>query len=86
MLKILYSPAFISQFERLDDTSRSHAYKKIDLFTKDPKHPSLRTHKLNGQLEGFLSFSVDYTLRIVFEYKDKNTVIFLKVGDHSVYR
>ena len=42
---------------------------------------------LNGVLNEYFSFSVDLKIRIVFEYGDeKNTVHFLKVGDHDIYR
>ena len=62
------------------------AENKIDIFKKDPRHPSLKTHKLNGALAGYLSYSVDHQMRIVFEYGEKDTVHFLKIGNHDVYR
>ncbi len=86
MLKIVYSPGFVKQFERLDKKTGDHALKKIDLFIENQKHSSLRTHKLKGQLADYFSFSVDYTMRIVFTYADRGGVRFLKIGDHSVYR
>ena len=86
MLKILYSPGFISQFERLDKKTKNLAFEKTDLFIENQKHPSLRTHKLKGRLSNHFSFSVDYTMRIVFIYDGKGIVRFLKIGDHSVYR
>ena len=86
MLKIIYSPGFISQFEQLDKKTKNIALEKIDLFIENQKHPSLRTHKLKGRLSDHFSFSVDYTMRIVFTYADRGGVRFLKIGDHSVYR
>ena len=86
MLNIIYSPGFISQFKRLDKKTMTHALKKINLFIENQKHPSLRTHKLSGQLSNHFSFSIDHTMRIVFIYADKGTVRFLKIGDHNVYR
>jgi len=46
----------------------------------------LKTHKLNGKLGEFWSFSVDYHYRIVFELKNEKTIIFHKIGNHSIYR
>ncbi len=86
MLNIVYSEKFISQFESLSVKIQRIVEKKIDIFKNNPKHPSLKTHKLNGILEGYLSFSVDYKIRIVFEYDKKDTVNLLKIGDHDVYR
>lgn len=86
MLKIIYTEKFISQFELLDHKTQKLAEKKIDIFIVNYKHPSLKTHKLNGVLDGYFSFSVNYQIRIVFEYGKKDTVYFLKIGDHAVYR
>lgn len=86
MLNIVYSEKFISQFESLNLKLQKITEKKIDIFKNNPKHPSLKTHKLNGVLDGYLSFSIDYKIRIVFEYGKKDTVHFLKIGDHDVYR
>jgi len=33
-----------------------------------PHHPKLRSHKLSGDFEGCWACSVDYDLRIVFEF------------------
>lgn len=86
MLKIIFSEKFISQFESLDKKIQLITEKKIEIFKLNPKHPSLNTHKLNGPLFGFFSFSIDMKFRIVFEYGNKNTVHFLKIGNHDVYR
>ena len=32
---------------------------KVELFTKDPFNPSLRTHKLSGKLKDLWSFSIE---------------------------
>ena len=86
MLKIIFSEKFIKQFENLDNKTQSIAEKKIEIFKSNPKHSSLNTHKLNGHLAKFFSFSVDAKVRIVFEYGTKDTVHFLKIGNHDVYR
>ena len=86
MLEIIYAERFISQFESLGQKIQKLVEKKIDMFKTNPRHPSLATHKLNGILDGYFSFSINYQIRIVFEYGEKNTVHFLKIGDHIVYR
>ncbi|MDO8575613.1 MAG: type II toxin-antitoxin system mRNA interferase toxin, RelE/StbE family [bacterium] len=70
----------------MDSKIQKIAKKKIDNFKKNHKHPSLKTHKLNGILADYFSFSVDYEIRIVFEFGKKDTVHFLKIGDHSIYK
>ena len=86
MLKVIFSEKFIVQFESLELKIQKLAEKKTDIFKENPKHPSLKTHKLNGVLVNFFSFSVDYQTRIVFEYGKKDEVHFLKIGNHDVYR
>lgn len=86
MLKILYSEKFVSQFESLDSKIQKLAEKKIEVFKNNIKHPSLKTHKLNGVLFGYFSFSVDFQTRIVFEYGKKDTIHFLKIGNHDIYK
>ena len=86
MFKIIFSKKFVDQYENLEDKIQIVALKKIELFKSNTKHPSLNTHKLNGQLTGFFSFSIDMKYRIVFEYGDKDTVHFLKIGNHDIYK
>ncbi len=86
MLKVIYAEKFISQFESLDSKTKKLALKKIDIFKTNPRHPSLATHKLNGILSTYFSFLINYQIRIVFEYGEKDTVHFLKIGDYIVYR
>ncbi len=86
MVNIVFSEKFISQFELLSPKLQKLAHKKIDMFRVNPKHPSLKSHKLNGALEGYFSFSVDFQTRIVFEYGINGSVNFLKIGSHEVYR
>lgn len=86
MIKVLYKPAFIRQYKKLPEALREEIKEKIGLFREDPSHLFLKSHKLKGKLKGFLSFSVNYEYRIVFEYETKNTVVLLAVGDHEVYK
>jgi addiction module RelE/StbE family toxin len=60
--------------------------KQIDLFTKNPNHPSLRLHKLTGKLENMWSISIDKSIRMVFLYiADK--ALFVDIGTHDeVYK
>lgn len=86
MFRIIYSEKFISQFESLDQKTQKVALKKIEIFKSHVRHPSLKTHKLNGVLENYFSFWIDYQIRVVFEYDQKDTVHFLKIGNHDVYK
>lgn len=64
---------------------KQKAEKKEKIFRKSPFDSRLKTHKLKGILDGFLVFSIDYQYRIIFEFRDENTVWFHSVGTHEIY-
>ncbi|MBI5742495.1 MAG: hypothetical protein HZA25_01490 [Candidatus Niyogibacteria bacterium] len=58
----------------------------MELFSAPENHHALKVHKLQGRLKGLLSFSVNYRVRIVFEYiEGGKSALFLTVGDHEIY-
>ena len=66
--------------ERIEETLRR--------LTDDPFHPSLRTHKLTGQLSGTWACSVSYDIRILFEFVEnpessEEEILLLTVGTHD---
>lgn len=86
MLKIVYTPSFVRQYEKLAPDLQEDAREKIALFRSNPHHSSLKTHKLKGHLRKYWSFRVNYAYRIIFEYDTKNVVALLGIGTHSIYR
>lgn len=84
-MKVVFTPTFVRKFKKLPHSLQEEANEKISLFRNNPDHPTLRTHKLKGQLSGFLSFSVNYEYRILFVYDDKKTVALLGIGTHKIY-
>lgn len=53
---------------------------KLLLFQSNINHPSLRTYKLTGDLDGLYSFSIEEDCRIVFELYDADTIALLDIG------
>lgn len=84
-MNILYTDKFKRLFRKLPKELQIKALKKENIFKINPFFESLNTHKLKGKLYGEWSFSVDYRYRIIFEFTDKNTALFLLIGDHSIY-
>lgn len=63
------------------------AQKKIEIFSLNQNYPSLRLHKLSGSMKELWSFSVDESIRIIFYYKDVETVVLVAMGKHEeVYK
>ena len=65
-------------------------YKKIQkqlrLFKLNPKHPSLRTHKLKGNLANTWSISIEDDVRMIYSVEN-HEAIFIDLGTHDeVYK
>lgn len=87
MIKISYSAEFIRRFKKLSKEAQERALDAIELFKRKENHNALRVHKLHGKYAGSYSFSVDYQIRIAFDYLDKNSneVLLLTIGGHDIY-
>ena len=59
--------------------------KIIDIFKNSTDQTVLKIHKLHGPMKDKWSFSVNYKIRIVFEYESKKEIVLLAIGDHDVY-
>ena len=49
----------------------------------NPFDPKLRTHKLSGKLKDLWSFSVEFDLRVVFQFVDDQQAYFIDMGTHK---
>lgn len=58
--------------------------KQIALFEDNPKHPSLRTHKLSGSMDNMWSITITRSIRMVYILLDEKTALFIKIGTHDV--
>ncbi|MDD5371986.1 MAG: type II toxin-antitoxin system YafQ family toxin [Sulfurimonas sp.] len=58
--------------------------KSMSLLADNPFHPSLRLHKLQGQLSEYHSVSIDLSYRMVIEFIIKeNEIIPIDIGTHD---
>lgn len=86
-MKIIYSLKFAREYKKLLKKVKIAAEQQEVIFRKNPFDPRLKTHKLNGRLSGFFSFSIGYKYRLIFEFsKDSKTVYFHSIGDHDIYQ
>lgn len=86
-MEIIYSSKFAREYRKLPKDVKILAEEQETIFRKDPYDQRLKTHKLKGKFDGFLSFSIGYKYRIIFEFaKDRKTVYFHTVGDHDIYQ
>lgn len=58
----------------------------LEALERDAFHPSLRTHKLKGKLEGTWASSAGYDIRVLFRFVTHNeaeAILLLTVGGHG---
>ncbi len=85
-----FSPLVQNDLKKIYKKERKLAIrieKQIELFEEDPRHPSLRTHKLSGKISNMWSISIAISIRMVYILIDKDTALFIKIGTHDeVYK
>lgn len=60
--------------------------KQLKFFSTNPKHPSLKTHKLKGSSSGRWSISIEGDIRMIY-YLSGDEAVFFDIGTHEeVYR
>ena len=91
MYKLLLSDKYIKKertFVKKHPDLKEKYKKTLFLLKSNPHHPSLRLHKLQGNLKVYHSVSINLNYRIVLELliTDKE-VILLDIGSHEeVYK
>lgn len=59
--------------------------KQLRIFKENPKHRSLRLHKLTREVKNVWSISIDRSIRML--YIDNDDIYFFEIGNHDeVYR
>lgn len=72
------------KFLRKHTEIHSQYEKTLRLLELDPFHPSLRTHKLEGRLQGLFSVSINMSYRIVMEMEiNDEEIILINIGSHD---
>jgi len=84
-VEILYAPKFIRQFKKLPEEIRLLAEKREEVFKKDPFDHRLKTHKLSGKWGRYFAFSVNFSYRIIFDFKNDKVARFYEIGTHDIY-
>jgi addiction module RelE/StbE family toxin len=90
-MKIGWTPKSIRTFKKLvrkNPQLRPLIEATLELLSEDCFHPSLRTHKLAGDLSDIWSCSIDYDYRILFEFvadaeEEGEAILLLKMGSHD---
>ncbi len=86
MTEIAFSSSFKRAFKKRIEGRQpleDKFWKRVEMFKNYPHDARLRTHKLSGDLQAFWSFSIEYDVRVVFQFTDKNRAVFTDIGSHD---
>lgn len=88
MKKIVFSPSFrklLTQLQRKDRRLFEKVKIQLTFFEENPRHPSLRLHKLKGELQDTWSLPVTMDFRLLFV--EDSEYYFFDMGTHDqVYK
>jgi addiction module RelE/StbE family toxin len=60
---------------------------RVKMFSRNPAHPVLCDHSLQGQMKSYRAFSITNDIRIVYQIIDDQAVKFVDIGTHDqVYK
>ncbi|OGH73722.1 MAG: hypothetical protein A3C90_02965 [Candidatus Magasanikbacteria bacterium RIFCSPHIGHO2_02_FULL_51_14] len=84
-MRISRSSRFKRSYRKLNFSIRNDFDEKIEIFFKNPFDPSLKTHKLHGNLSVYFAFCLRDGYRALFEFEDDNHVLLVNTGSHGDY-
>ncbi|OGK21464.1 hypothetical protein A3C23_05015 [Candidatus Roizmanbacteria bacterium RIFCSPHIGHO2_02_FULL_37_13b] len=83
--EIYYSSEFKKSVKKYSDLKKI-IIQRINIFKNNPFDSRLKTHKLTGKLKDCWSFSINFQLRILFEFISDTKVGFIDIGSHDIYK
>jgi addiction module RelE/StbE family toxin len=89
-MQVVWSSGFTRSFKKITKRNpqlRDQITEVLMLLAEDPFTPSLKSHKLTGNLEGLWSCSVAYDCRIIFEFSEDDElevfILIINIGNHD---
>ena len=86
MLELVWDEAFkkaLKKWNKKHPDLVERFTERLNLFTQEPYHPSLKTHQLSGTLKEYWALSVTYDYRLVFKFLAENKVLLIDLGTHD---
>lgn len=81
-MKFIYSDYFIENVSKLSYEVRKFLKEKLSLMYRNPRHPSLRVKKIQGQ-EDIFEASISMDIRMTWQYIKKDVILLRKIGRHD---
>lgn len=84
-MRLKFSPEILKDLKKIKQKNKKlseRIQKQLYLFSVNPKHPSLRTHKLNADMSNLWSISITMSIRMVYRLLSEDQAYFIKIGTH----
>lgn len=81
-MRLTASGRFLRKARKLREPQASMLRAVLRRFAADPRDPLLRTHKLQGDLDGYWASSVDDDLRVLFRWEGDEAFL-VNLGSHD---
>lgn len=81
-MTISYSKNFVKQAKKLSPELRKKLLERIEIFSENQLHSTLRNHQLKGKYKEYRSIDITGDVRALYLQKE-NEAIFDAVGTHS---
>lgn len=77
----------ITKIRKRDKKLADKIQKQIFPLESNPKHPSLRVHKLSANMNNLWSISITMSILMIYMVLDEDIAYFIKIGTHEeVYK
>jgi addiction module RelE/StbE family toxin len=91
MIILVWDSSFRRAFKRVvrkNPQLEERIVEVLELLVADPFAPSLKAHKLRGQLEGLWACWVEYDCRIIYTFgqntdTDEEMIVLIDIGTHD---
>ena len=77
---------FIKAYKKMPELVKKKAQEREKIFLINPFDKRLDTHKLHGKHKDYQAFTIVGQYRIMFIFVNSNTVDFINIGTHEIYK
>ncbi len=84
-MEFLYTAKFLRSLKKLSPEIQTDVTSSVIEFKNKKSHQKLALHKLQGKMKKYHAFSANFQYRVVIKI-DKETIYFMDVGTHEVYK
>jgi len=83
--RFVYSENFKKHYKKLSAVERKQIANKLELLSKNPNHPSLRTKRIKGT-DALFESSANMDVRIIWFYDGDKIIFLVDVGHHDILK